>query len=81
VFNTVQIHYTASPIFERGIDDPVPVRSGFVEGLFGDVVSLEILLKSVSTELFKVTTVDDAINDPFAGIEPKVGLTLSDAIS
>lgn len=32
VFNPVQIHYTATPMFEMGVDDPVPRRSGFVAG-------------------------------------------------
>jgi len=32
VFNEVQIHYTSAPIFMDGVIDPVPVRSGFVEG-------------------------------------------------
>ncbi len=30
VFRTVQVHYTANPIFD-GINDPVPVRSGLVK--------------------------------------------------
>lgn len=31
VCNTVQVHYTAAPIFEEGVVDPVVVRSGFVD--------------------------------------------------
>lgn len=42
VFNAVQVHYTAAPMFEEGVADPVPVRSGFVTGLIGDNVELEI---------------------------------------
>lgn len=42
VFNVVQVHYTAAPVFEEGVVDPVPVRSGFVSGLVGDDVELEI---------------------------------------
>lgn len=29
VFRRVQVHYCANPIFEEGVTDPVPVRSGF----------------------------------------------------
>ena len=42
LFNPVQVHYTALPVFEPGQVDPYPVRSGFVSGLFGDEVVLEI---------------------------------------
>lgn len=42
VLRRVQVHYTASPVFDDGVEDPVPVRSGFVEGLLGDEVPLVI---------------------------------------
>jgi putative DNA primase/helicase len=42
LFNPVQVHYTALPVFEEGQLDPYPTRSGFVGGLFGDEVVLEI---------------------------------------
>lgn len=42
VFRTVQVHYTANPIFKDGVADPVPSRSGLVEGWMGDTVPLEI---------------------------------------
>lgn len=32
VFNPVQIHYTSRPIFEEGILDPIPRRSGLILG-------------------------------------------------
>ncbi len=41
VFNPVQIHYTGRPIFEEGIHDPVPVRSGYVKNAL-DAVPLLI---------------------------------------
>ena len=28
----MQVHYTAAPIFEEGVADPIPERSGFVQG-------------------------------------------------
>lgn len=42
LFSTIQLHYTAAPVFEDGVDDPVEMRSGFIEGEFGDVVDLLI---------------------------------------
>ena len=42
VLRRVQVHYTAAPVFEDGVEDPVPRRSGFVEGLLGDEVPLQI---------------------------------------
>lgn len=41
VFDTIQAHYTAAPIFEPGVDNPVPRRSGFHAGRYGGV-TLEI---------------------------------------
>ena len=32
VYRRVQLHYTASPVFEEGAEDPVAVRSGFYQG-------------------------------------------------
>lgn len=42
LFNPVQVHYTALPIMEPGQVDPYPTRSGYVAGLFGDEVVLDI---------------------------------------
>lgn|GEM_PF-2153243 len=42
VFSHTQVHYTAAPIFAQGLTDPVPVRSGFVQGLIQDEVELDI---------------------------------------
>ncbi len=42
VLNPVQVHYTAAPVFDAGVVDPVPVRSGFVPGLLDDAVALVI---------------------------------------
>ncbi len=51
VYRRVQIHYTSNPIFEAGVPDPVPVRSGFYQGA-RDMVPLMIdqgLLDSART--------------------------------
>jgi len=43
LYSPVQVHYTAAPLFEPGVTDPVPVRSGFFESPLGlDMVRLEI---------------------------------------
>jgi hypothetical protein len=42
VFDSIQAHFTATPVFEAGVVDPVPVRSGYYEGIIGDEVYLDI---------------------------------------
>lgn len=42
LFNPVQVHYTALPVFEDGQVDPYTVRSGLAPGLFGDEVELVV---------------------------------------
>lgn len=42
VFQKIQCHYTGAPVFDAGVVDPVPVRSGFVQGLIEDAVDLTI---------------------------------------
>ena len=44
VFDPIQIHYTANPVFEDPTADPIPVRSGFYPADDGDceTVDLEI---------------------------------------
>lgn len=41
LFNPVQAHFTAGPVFE-GCDDPIAVRSGFVQGYMSDSVDVQI---------------------------------------
>lgn len=41
LFNPVQIHFTANPVFEDGVEDPIPIRSG-LERLESDEVDLVI---------------------------------------
>lgn len=40
LFNPVQLHYTAAPVFEDGTVDPVKTRSGLTRGLLADDVDL-----------------------------------------
>lgn len=42
VYRQVQAHYTADPVFDEGVVDPVPRRSGLVEGLITDEVDLQL---------------------------------------
>lgn len=48
VFNPVQVHYTAAPMFEFGVKDPVRTRSGYVAGLVDTAVPLEIDLAQLA---------------------------------
>ena len=80
VFNAVQIHYTASPVFMDGIIDPVPVRSGFVDSILSDVVDLDI------TDIPEAGTGNNASNDKEtrqkktknAGINDPIGVFLAE---
>lgn len=42
LLNSVQVHYTALPVFEQGVINPIRYRSGFSSGDFGDEVKLQI---------------------------------------
>lgn len=42
LYSPVQIHYTANPIFENGVIDPVSQRVGLYRGSAGDSVDLDI---------------------------------------
>ncbi len=70
LFNPVQIHFTASPIFEAGIVDPIQKRRGFFEGHKGDEVDLIIddqQCANSNTKLSSLEILDMAINrDPIA---------------
>lgn len=41
LFQPIQVHYTAPPVFAEGVTDPVPVRSGVVRKT-SDVVALDV---------------------------------------
>jgi hypothetical protein len=46
LYSPVQIHYTANPLFENGMIDPVPHRVGIFQGFAGDSVDLHIQLEA-----------------------------------
>lgn len=68
VFNSVQIHYTSVPMFERGLTDPIPMRSGFVHGERDEVeldIDPEIIGLSPSSkqeERPKIEALDDNLD-------------------
>lgn len=72
VFNVVQIHYTAAPVMDEFVIDPVPLRSGFVAGWLGDEVALEIDAGLLAAAKSSVQTsrhqrlLEVADNDPIA---------------
>ena len=47
LFNAVQIHYTAAPIFSRGVENPCKIRSGLAPGN-RDTVSLNIQRRAIA---------------------------------
>lgn len=77
VLNTVQIHYTAAPIFEAGVKDPVVHRSGFMDGLIGDDVDLQIDAELLAQA--KTVTASDSDDDEDVFGNLPVGLSLEDA--
>lgn len=68
VFRTVQIHYTADPIF-NGLEDPIKVRGGLVPHAF-DEVALElsegILLDAQKLRVRQATVAENQLADPSA---------------
>lgn len=84
VFNPVQIHYTSAPVFADGVADPVPVRSGFVDGVLDDCVPLEIdeaAMAMADAQAGKVTrqaTLRNAIDeDPIVHLLDEHGMVKS----
>lgn len=71
VFRVVQPNYTADPVFEPGVADPLPVRSGFEDGVLGDEVPLvleehALAAREDTDEVTRPRNADDALPDPVA---------------
>ncbi|MER1940492.1 virulence-associated E family protein [Castellaniella sp. FW104-16D08] len=82
VLNPVQVHYTAAPVFEAGVVDPVPVRSGFVPGLLDDAVALVIDQATLDqAQALRPRQRGDlvAINDPVANLLIDQGRVLGES--
>lgn len=78
VFNVVQIHYTAAPLFEADVVNPVPVRSGFEHGFLGDEANVDF--SAVVLPVENTTTAPESDDDPFAGLDDNtIGLNLAEA--
>ena len=82
VFRVVQALYTADPVMTPGVVDPVAVRSGLSDGVFGDSVPLVIDKSArVGGDLAKRAASEEletAIsNDPVAQLLYKRGMVLS----
>lgn len=58
VFQKVQVHYTARPVFESGAVDPAPVRIGLEEGWAGDSVDL-VISNRVLAKVVSIAAEDD----------------------
>lgn len=79
VFNVVQIHYTAAPLFDEGVANPVPLRSGFEHGLLGDEVHLDLTAVALPAATAASAAMPDN-DDPFAGLDDNsIGLNLAEA--
>ena len=79
LFNPVQAHFTADPVIESGVADPVAQRSGFVPGI--RAVQLEvtdaILTAAASAGSSGQTLLDIASTDPVAIRLGELGLVKS----
>ncbi len=58
LYDTIQAHYTANPVFDHGVTDPVAVRSGFYEGLSDDVELDAIKVEVVAHDLASLIASD-----------------------
>jgi predicted P-loop ATPase len=63
VFNEVQVHYTSAPVFEGGVADPVPVRSGLCPGVCGDEVAIDIAAVGLPARKERVRGIDLGLED------------------
>ena len=68
VFHPVQDHYTSLPMFDPGVSDPIPCRSGLIVG-DRDEVDLEIPAEEVGVDRSRprlLRSVDPGVADPRA---------------
>lgn len=76
LFNPVQIHYTADPIVQGGID-PIPQRTGWVQGL-NDFVTLPDLDAIKLAEQVRQSRRDAAVE---GGLSPSQATTINGALT
>jgi putative DNA primase/helicase len=78
LFDEIQLHYVAAPVFAPGVADPVPRRFGFAEGLCGDFVPLKIETNLPTMRLERAAVLSEAVaNDPIVKRLRERGLVLS----
>lgn len=80
LFDSVQLHYTASPLFEAGLVDSISTRSGFSEGDFGDAVNLALpdVAPNASTSLSRAQKLQQVrAADPIVDLLKQRGLVKS----
>ncbi len=78
LFNPVQAHFTANPVFEAGVTDPVTKRSGFTAGhpsvhLTGEIPSVAMAATTSSGQRL----LEIASDDPIAARLDELGLIKS----
>lgn len=77
VFRTAQWHFTALPVFDHGVADPIAVRSGLELKPRAEVL-LELSTEELSALPKVKQTIDAAANDPIVGILSERGMVLSE---
>jgi hypothetical protein len=75
LFSPVQVHYTAAPIFDPGVRDPLSRRSGFRRGL-EDAVALAVPEKSAAVEYIGARGFDGEPPVGFEGFLDQIGTEL-----
>lgn len=74
LFDEIQVHYTADPVFEDGVTDPVPVRHGFVRkdvhAVAIDVADVPVSDKPARQQVLA----NAAANDPVAQALNRAGM-------
>lgn len=77
VFRMAQWHFTALPLFDNGVADPIAVRSG-IEFKERDSVDLQLTDDELAAVAKVRASVDAASNDPVVAILTERGLVLSE---
>jgi len=78
LFDEIQIHYTAAPVFDEGVADPVPARSGTVRKA-SDVVQLTATPAAPNDRTSRQQVAREALStDPVAQLLYEKGLVKSE---
>ena len=78
LFDEIQIHYTAAPVFDEGVADPVPLRAGTVRKA-SDVVQLTAAPAAPSERISRQQVARETLStDPVAQLLYEKGLVKSE---